>query len=163
VSLENPPIVVQKISVRYQDLDPYGHVNNAVHTEYFEAARIAYLTALAKRAGLGPLKAGDVPGMYYVIAEINVRYKAPIYFEDTLHCSASIRTVGNRSFAIDHELRVGESYENGCTVAEGTSAQVFYDPKTEEVRLRPEWFLATVAGLENRAEESFAPSRDQDS
>ena len=153
--------VVQKIFVRYQDLDPYAHVNNAVHMEYFEAARIAYLTALAERAGLGPLKAGDVPGMYYVIAEANVRYKAPIYFEDTLHCSASIRTVGNRSFVIDHELRAGESYESGRTLAEGTSAQVFYDPKTEEVRPRPEWFLATVAGLENRAEESFAPSEGE--
>ena len=158
--MKNPP-VVQKISVRYQDLDPYGHVNNAVHMEYFEAARIAYLTALAERAGLGPLKAGDVPGMYYVIAEANVRYKAPIYFEDTLHCSASIRTVGNRSFVIDHELRAGESYESGRTLAEGTSAQVFYDPKTEEVRPRPGWFLATVAWLENRAEESFAPSEGE--
>ena len=158
--MKNSP-VVQKISVRYQDLDPYGHVNNAVHMEYFEAARIAYLTALAERAGLGPLKAGDVPGMYYVIAEANVRYKAPIYFEDTLHCSASIRTVGNRSFVIDHELRAGESYESGRTLAEGTSAQVFYDPKTEEVRPRPEWFLATGAGLENRAEESFAPSEGE--
>jgi len=153
--------VVQKIFVRYQDLDPYGHVNNTVHMEYFEAARIAYLTALAERAGLGPLKAGDVPGMYYVIAEANVRYKAPIYFEDILHCSASIRTVGNRSFVIDHELRAGESYESGRALAEGTSAQVFYDPKTEEVRPRPEWFLATVAGLENRAEESFAPSEEE--
>ncbi len=153
------PLVVEKIAVRYQDLDPYGHVNNAVHLQFFEAARIAYLTALAERAGLGPLKAGDVPGMYYVIAEANVRYKAPIYFEDTLHCSASIRTVGNRSFVIDHELRAGEGYENGRTVAEGTSAQVFYDPKTEEVRPRPQWFLATVAALENRAEESFAPSK----
>ena len=158
--MKNPP-VVQKISVRYQDLDPYGHVNNAVHMKYFEAARIAYLTALAERAGLGPLKAGDVPGMYYVIAEANVRYKAPIYFEDTLHCSASIRTVGNQSFVIDHELRAGESYESGRTLAEGTRAQVFYDPKTEEVRPRPEWFLATVAGLENRAEESFAPSEGE--
>ena len=156
--MENPP-VVQKISVRYQDLDPYGHVNNAVHLEYFEAARIAYLNTLAERAGLGPLKAGDIPGMYYVIAEANVRYKAPVYFEDTLYCSASIRSVGNRSFIIDHELRAGESYENGRTVAEGTSAQVFYDPETEEVRPRPGWFLATVVGLENRAEESFTPSQ----
>jgi acyl-CoA thioester hydrolase len=155
------PLVVEKIAVRYQDLDPYGHVNNAVHLQFFEAARIAYLTALAERAGLGPLKAGDVPGMYYVIAEANVRYKAPIYFEDTLYCSASIRIVGNRSFVIDHELRAGESYENGRTVAEGTSAQVFYDPKNEEVRPRPDWFLATVAALENRAEESFAPSKGE--
>jgi acyl-CoA thioester hydrolase len=160
MSLNNPP-VIQKISVRYQDLDPYGHVNNAVHLEYFEAARIAYLNTLAERAGLAALKAAEVPGMYYVIAEANVRYKAPIYFEHTLYCSASICTVGNRSFVIDHELRAGESYENGRTVAEGTSAQVFYDPKTEEVRSRPEWFLATVAGLENRAEESFAPSKGE--
>ncbi|MDQ3861540.1 MAG: thioesterase, partial [Actinomycetota bacterium] len=37
------PLVVEKIAVRYQDLDPYGHVNNAVHLQFFEAARIAYL------------------------------------------------------------------------------------------------------------------------
>lgn len=154
--MKNPP-TVEKVQVRYQDLDPYGHVNNAVHLEYFEAARIAYLNALAERAGIGPLEAGDIPGMYYVIAEATVRYKAPIYFGDTLHCSASIRTVGNRSFVIDHELRAGESYENGRLLAEGTSAQVFYDPKTEEVRPRPEWFLDTVAALEGRPEESFAP------
>ncbi len=158
--MKSPP-VVQKICVRYQDLDPYGHVNNAVHLEYFEAARIAYLNTLAERAGLGPLKAGDIPGMYYVIAEANVQYKAPVYFEDTLYCSASIRTVGNRSFVIDHELRAGESYENGRTVAEGTSAQVFYDPKTEEVRPRPEWFLAAVAALENRDEFHFAPPKGE--
>ena len=154
--MKNPP-AVEKVQVRYQDLDPYGHVNNAVHLEYFEAARIAYLNALAERAGLGPLEAGDIPGMYYVVAEATVRYKAPIYFGDVLHCSASIRTVGNRSFVIDHELRAGDSYEVGRLLAEGTSAQVFYDPKTEEVRPRPEWFLRTVATLEGRPEESFAP------
>ena len=154
--MKNPP-AVEKVQVRYQDLDPYGHVNNAVHLEYFEAARIAYLNALAERAGLGPLEAGDIPGMYYVVAEATVRYKAPIYFGDILHCSASIRTVGNRSFVIDHELRAGESYEDGRILAEGTSAQVFYDPKTEEVRPRPEWFLSAVAALEERPEESFAP------
>ncbi len=154
--MKNPP-AVEKVQVRYQDLDPYGHVNNAVHLEYFEAARIAYLNALAERAGLGPLEAGDIPGMYYVVAEATVRYKAPIYFGDILHCSASIRTVGNRSFVIDHELRAGESYEDGRILAEGTSAQVFYDPKTEDVRPRPDWFLSAVAALEERPEESFAP------
>ena len=154
--MKNPP-VLKRIAIRYKDLDPYGHVNNAVHMEYFEAARIAYLTALAERAGLGSLKAGDVPGMYYVIAEANVRYKAPIYFEDTLHCSASIRTVGNRSFVIDHELRAGESYDNGRTVAEGFAAHVFFDPTSDEVRPRPGWFLPAVAKLEGRPEESFAP------
>jgi acyl-CoA thioester hydrolase len=154
--LKNPP-VVERISVRYQDLDPYGHVNNAVHLEFFEAARIAYLKALAEIRGLGPLVAGDIPGVKYVIAEATVCYKAPIYFEDTLYCTASARTVGNRSFTIYHELRAGDSLETGRLVAEGSSAQVCFDPETEEVQPRPEWFLSAIAKLEGRPEESFVP------
>ena len=152
--MKNPP-VEERISVRYQDLDPYGHVNNAVHLEFFEAARITYLKALAEIRGLGPLVAGDIPGVKYVIAEATVRYKAPIYFEDALYCTASVRTVGNRSFTIDHELRAGESFETGRLVAEGSSAQVFFDPEIEEVQPRPEWFLSAVAKLEGCPEESF--------
>jgi acyl-CoA thioester hydrolase len=134
--LKNPP-VMERISVRYQDLDPYGHVNNAVHLEFFKVARIAYLKTLAEIRGLGPLVAGDIPGVRYVIAEATVRYKAPIYFDDALYCTANVRTVGNRSFTIDHELRAGESFERGRLVAEGSSAQVFFDPETEEVQLGP--------------------------
>jgi acyl-CoA thioester hydrolase len=147
--------VVKMISVRYQDLDSYGHVNNAVHLEFFEAAWIAYLEALAESRGLGPLVAGDIPGVRYVIAEATVRYKAPIYFEDALYCTASVRIVGNRSFTIDHELRADLSFETGRLVAEGSSAQVFYNPETEEVQPRPDWFLSTVAKLEGCPEESF--------
>jgi acyl-CoA thioester hydrolase len=58
---------------------------------------------------------------------------------------------------MDFELRTGESFEEGLVVAEGYAAQVFFDPKTEEVIPRPEWFLPAVAKLEDRAEESFAP------
>ena len=154
--MKNPP-VVEMISVRYQDLDPYGHVNNAVHLEFFEAARIAYLEALAESRGLGPLVTGDIPGVRYVIAEATVRYKAPIYFEDALYCTASVRVVGHRSFTIDHELRAGRSFETGRLVADGSSAQVFYNPETEEVQPRPDWFLSTIAKLEGRPEESFVP------
>jgi acyl-CoA thioester hydrolase len=151
------PSVIEKISIRYQDLDPYGHVNNAVHLAYFEAARIAYWRKLAENLGLGSLEAGDLPGVRYVVAEATVRYKAPIFLDDALYIGASVRTVGDRSFIMDYELRTGESFDEGRTVAKGTSAQVFYDTETGEVRPRPEWFLATVAGLENRAEESFTP------
>ncbi len=151
------PSVVQNITVRYQDLDPYGHVNNAVHLAYFEAARMAYWRVIGENLGLGPLVAGDLPGVRYVVAETTVRYKAPIFLEDSLLCAASIRTVGNRSFIMDYELRTGESFEDGRIVADGTGAQVFYDTETEEVRHRPDWFLPAVAAIEGRPEDSFAP------
>ena len=154
--MKNPP-AVERVQVRYQDLDPYGHVNNAIHLQYFEAARLAYLGKLADHLGFGPLAAGDVPRMRYVIAEVTIRYKAPIFLGEPLFGAASIRTVGDRSFVMDYELRAGESYENGRVAAEGTSAQVFYDLDAGEVRPRPEWFLPAVAALEGRPEESFVP------
>jgi acyl-CoA thioester hydrolase len=152
----NPP-VVERLAIRYLDLDPYGHVNNAVYLEFFEMLRIAYWRAIASLAGIEELEAGDVPGARYVLAETTVRYKAPIFFDDALHGAASVPTVGNRSYAMDFELRTGETFEDGTLVAEGSAAQVFYDPKIGEVRPRPEWFLSAVAKLEGRPEESFAP------
>ncbi len=156
--MKNPP-VVEEIQVRYQDLDPYGHVNNALHAVYFESLRTAYWKRLAEDLDLGPLEAGDIPGARYVIAEATVRYKAAIFLDDALLGAANIRTVGNRSYVMEYELRVGESFEDGRVVAEGESAQVFYDPQTDEVQPRPEWFLSAVAKLEGRPEESFAPER----
>jgi acyl-CoA thioester hydrolase len=154
--LKTPP-VVRKIDIRYQDLDPYGHVNNVAHMAYFESARIAYFRTLARRLGLGPLEAGDIPGTRYVVAEATVRYRAPIYLEDVLFCGVSMRNVSRRSFVWDYELRAGEDYASGRLVAEGSSAQVFFDPETGEAQPRPKWFLPAVAELEDRPEESFAP------
>ena len=154
--MKNPPVVA-RIPIRYSDLDPYGHVNNAAYLEFFEEIRISYWRALADLTSLEELEAGDVPGARYVIAETTVRYKAPIFLEDALHGAATIPTIGNRSYAMDFELRTGETFESGFVVADGFAAHVFFDPKTDEVQLRPEWFLPAVARLEDRPEESFAP------
>ena len=98
--------------------------------------------------------------MRYVIAEATVRYKAPVYLDDPLYGAASVRSVGARSFVMDYELRTGESFDRGRVVAKSTSSQVFYDPETRGIRRRPEWFLAAVAALEGRPEESFASERE---
>ncbi len=156
--MKNPP-VVQKLQVRYQDLDPYGHVNNAVHPALFEMVRLAYWRALADVLGLDHLEAGDLPGARYVIAEMNVRYKAPIFLDTDLLGAATVRSVGNRSYTMDFELRFGETFEDGKLVTEGFAAHVFYDPEVSEVRPRPEWFLPAVAELEGRPEESFTPEK----
>jgi acyl-CoA thioester hydrolase len=153
--LEKPPVVT-RLEVRYSDLDPYGHVNNAVYLEYFEMVRVAYWRALADAVGITELVAGDVPGARYVIAETTVRYRLPIFFEDALHGAASVRTVGNRSYAMDFELRTGEAFDAGTVVADGSAAHVFFDPVENAVRPRPDWFLPAVAVLEGRPEGSFA-------
>jgi acyl-CoA thioester hydrolase len=146
--VKSPPALT-RLEIRYGDLDPYGHVNNAVYLEFFEKVRICYWRALADMAGIEQLEAGDVPGARYVIAETTVRY--------TLHGAARMRTVGNRSYAMDFELRTGETYGGGTLVAEGSAAHVFFDPQDNTVQQRPDWFLPTVAKLEGRPEASFFP------
>jgi acyl-CoA thioester hydrolase len=154
--LKNPPAPT-RLEIRYGDLDPYGHVNNAVYLEYVEKIRIDYWRALADLAGIQELEAGDVPGARYVIAETTIRFKRAIFFEDTLHGAARMRTVGNRSYTMDFELRTGETFEDGTLVAEGFAAHVFFDPEQDAVQPRPDWFLPTVAGLERRPEKDFSP------
>jgi acyl-CoA thioester hydrolase len=154
--LKNPPAPT-RLEIRYGDLDPYGHVNNAVYLAFFEKIRIDYWRALADLAGIQELEAGDVPGARYVIAETTNRFKRAIFFEDTLHGAVRMRTVGNRSYAMDFELRTGETFEGGTLVSEGTAAHVFFDPVQGAVQPRPEWFLPTVARLEERPEKNFSP------
>lgn len=154
------PTVLSALWVRYGDLDPYGHVNNAVHLEFFEELRMAYWRTLAASVGITELVAGDVPGARYVIAETTVRYRAPLFLGDPLAGSVSVRTVGDRSYTMDFELRRGpaerEAFREAPLVAEGSAAHVFFDPERNAVMPRPEWFLSAVAGLEGRAEGSFA-------
>ena len=149
--------VSERIELRYGDLDPYGHVNNSVYLEFFEEIRMAYWRALARLVGVEELEAGDIPGARYVLAETTVRFKAPLFLDDTLHGGGRVRTVGNRSFVMDFELRTGETFEDGTFVAGGSAAHVFFDPVKNEVQPRPEWFLSAVAKLEGRPEGSFAP------
>ena len=154
--MKNPPAPV-RLEIRYADLDPYGHVNNAVYLAYFEQVRFAYWRSLADLAGITEFEAGDVPGARYVIAETTLRFKAPIFFDNTLHGAATVPWIGDRSYAMDFELRNGESFEEGETACEGFAAHVFFDPVENAVRPRPDWFLPTVAALEGRPEDDFAP------
>lgn len=154
--MKNPP-VVEQLAVRYQDLDPYGHVNNAIHLGFFESARTAYWRELARHLGIEKLEAGEIPNVRYVIAEANIRYKAPIFLDDVVHVAARVRTISNRSYTMEFELRTGESFKNGTLAAEGSAAHVFYDPDAGEVRPRPDWFLSAISELEGRSEEDFAP------
>jgi acyl-CoA thioester hydrolase len=75
-----------------------------------------------------------------VIAETTIRFKRAIFFEDTLHGAARMRTIGNRYYSMDFELRTGETFEDGTLVAESSAAHVFFDPVEDAVQPRPTGF-----------------------
>jgi len=56
--------------VRFRDLDPMGHVNNAVFLTYLEQARVALFSELEVATGLEE--------MNMIVARVEIDFKAPV-------------------------------------------------------------------------------------
>ena len=101
---------VHREPVRFRDLDPMGHVNNAVFLTYLEQARIAYL--FGRGASTDSI----------IVARIEIDYRAPVRLGDEIAVGVRAGTIGTKSFELEYELRVGDH-----VVAEAKSINVFYD------------------------------------
>jgi acyl-CoA thioester hydrolase len=87
--------------VRFSDVDVYGHVNNVKYFEYYQEARLAFLTTLGRS-----LESADL-GL--VVARLDVDYKVPILFRPEPYAVTSwVGRVGTSSFDIDAEIRDGD-------------------------------------------------------
>ena len=113
--------------VRFRDLDPMGHVNNAVYLTYIESARVAFLQHL----GAAP----TLEDMSIIVARIEIDFRAPVGFGEDVDISVHASRFGGKSFDLDYELRVGDT-----VVAEAKSVLVAYDYGTgQAIELPGEW------------------------
>lgn len=76
---------VTKLKVRFNELDPYGHVNHAQYISYFEHGRTEALEAV----GLG-LHEMSHKGVQVVVMDLQARYKAAAVGGDVLTIETSI-------------------------------------------------------------------------
>jgi acyl-CoA thioester hydrolase len=121
--------------VRFRDLDPMGHVNNAVFLTYIEQARVAFFAHVGA--------ATELEEMNLIVAHIAIDFKAPVRLGQEVDISVHASRFGTKSFDFDYVLRV-----DGEVVAEAKSVQVAYDyERREPVPLPSEWRerLAAVA------------------
>ena len=80
------------IEVRYGDLDPQGHVNNAKFITYLETARIQYWRQLALfPAGSSFLEIG------VILADLQITFHAPIQYEHKVKVGMRATRLGNKS------------------------------------------------------------------
>lgn len=85
--------------VRWSDVDAYGHVNNVKYFEYFQEARINFLSMMANVHG-------DADTL--VVARLVVDYKLPIFYRKQpypIHTRVAER--GESSFELDSEITDG--------------------------------------------------------
>jgi acyl-CoA thioester hydrolase len=113
--------------VRFRDLDPLGHVNNAVFLTYLEQARVGLFAELGAAIGLGQ--------MNMILARVEIDFKAPVRLGQDVEISVRPSRFGTKSFDLEYELRV-----EGELVAEAKTVLVAYDYKRgEPVPVPREW------------------------
>jgi acyl-CoA thioester hydrolase len=112
------------IEIRYGDLDPQGHVNNAKYLTYTEQARVAYFKHLGLWKGESFLDFG------IILADIQITFRSPILFGQPVKVWVRISRLGNKSLSMDYRI---DNDSGGIEHATGTSVLVAYsyhDAKT---------------------------------
>jgi acyl-CoA thioester hydrolase len=126
------------IAVRYGDLDPQWHVNNARFLTFAEQARFAYLMEL----GLFDGKSfWDLP---LIVGDIHCRYLVPIDPGVNVNVSTGIISIGNKSLVMGTLIT---SDDRSVVHAEMETVMVAYDyrnkkavPVSDELRSTFETF-----------------------
>ncbi|MDQ3728321.1 MAG: acyl-CoA thioesterase [Actinomycetota bacterium] len=109
------------LRIRFHECDPQGIVFNANFLAYADIA----ITELYREAFGSWQSAMDADGIDMVVAEANVRYLAPLHFDEDVELVASVTRIGTTAtttlIAVERE---------GETAAEVTLRHVVVDLKT---------------------------------
>jgi len=113
---------VERIPIRWGDMDAMGHVNNTIYFRYMEQARINWFGALVPRG-----EAWQSTGIVIVNASCN--YKRPITYPGVVEVKLLVGPPGGSSVPTFYELRVDA---DPVPYADGAAVVVFVNMKTQK-------------------------------
>jgi acyl-CoA thioester hydrolase len=113
---------VERMPIRWGDMDAMGHVNNTVYFRYMEQARISWFEGLIPED-----EAWQSTGIVIVNASCN--YKRPITYPGHVEIRVLVGDPGGSSVPTFYELRVDG---DPVPYADGAAVVVFVDMKTQK-------------------------------
>ena len=129
---------VMPYSVHVADVNYGGHVANAAVLNFFQDARIKYLSEL------GPFSELDIGadcGM--ILPEAHVYYRAEMFLHDDLTIGVRASEVRRSAFTLEYRIE-----RDGVPTAEGSTNLVGYNYQTRKVARLPEPFRAVLVEYE---------------
>lgn len=110
MTLPSDWLIRVRLTVRFRDCDPFGHVNNAVYLTYLENSRFA----LWKAQGLKGV----------ILARAEVDYRAQAKYGDELEVRTRLAALGRSSFQYEYEIR---DVATDATILIAKTVQVHFD------------------------------------
>jgi acyl-CoA thioester hydrolase len=120
-------------NVRFADLDPNSHVNNAVYATYFETGRVTLMKDPAFR--LMP------EGLAWIMVRLDIHFRAELKWPGSIEMGLGVSKFGRTSVTFDQVV-----FSEGRCVASSQSVSVLID----EVSRRP-------VPLTDEIKKNFAP------
>jgi acyl-CoA thioester hydrolase len=106
-------------NVRFADLDPNHHVNNAVYATYFETGRV---TLMKDRSyGLMP------DGVAWIMVRLDIHFRAELRWPGTIEMGLGVVKFGRTSVTFDQVV-----FSEGKCVASAQSVSVLLDEATRK-------------------------------
>jgi acyl-CoA thioester hydrolase len=106
-------------NIRFGDLDPQGHVNQAMFLTYFESGRVAMFRT--PDLGIG------VPGLTFVLVRMEVDYMKELHWPGSLDIGTGVTEFGRSSFKVAQAL-----FRDGICSAMGRATLVCMDKATRK-------------------------------
>ena len=106
-------------NVRFADLDPNVHVNNAVYATYFETGRVT----LMKDQGYGLMP----PGLAWIMVRLDIHFRAELRWPGTIEMGLGVAKFGRTSVTFDQVV-----FSAGTCVASAQSVSVLIDDNTRK-------------------------------
>jgi acyl-CoA thioester hydrolase len=101
-------------NVRFADLDPNQHVNNAVYASYFETGRVT----LMKDPNRGLIPAG----LSWIMVRLDIHFRAELRWPGTIELGLGVARLGRTSVTFDQVV-----FSEGRCVASAQSVNVLID------------------------------------
>lgn len=105
--------------VRYADLDPQGHLNNAKHLSIWEQARLDYWVQLGLFS-----RGQSFMDIGIILADTHIRYLAPVHWGHPISVGVATTKIGNKSFTMEQAIL---SADGSVTYSDGEMVMVAYD------------------------------------
>lgn len=136
-----------RLEVRLGDLDPFGHVNNAVIASYVEQGRVLYLRDVL---GTG----ADPVSMPFILAMLQIDYLSQVMFNDVVEVGSRVDWIGRSSIGMSHLL----INQEGRELARSDTVLVAFDYDVEKPMRVPDDWRALLVAQEGRSLEKPVPA-----
>jgi len=120
------------LQIRFNDIDKFGHVNNAVYFQFYDTAKTEYISEVCPHV--------DWNELAIIVAHIEADFLAQVKADSHLEARTRVSRIGRKSFQLEQELVESDTQE---VKSRCMSVMVLYDLVSKQtIPLPADWVKA---------------------